>query len=184
MILSALLTQVKTELRINDTDRDTWIKSLFVEILGDFTATGLYAELFVANATATLTAATSTFTAPSNLQHLSAIRYSVDSTNYWDLYLWNAQRRQPASGRPKYYRRIGANIGLLPFDLIVATDAVQIDYYSRVIAIGDSAEFPVPALQNAVLKKVIARVSLYDSDKRFQARESLAGQSFASSFGE
>jgi hypothetical protein len=36
MILSALLTQVKTELRINDTDRDTWIKSLFVEILGDF----------------------------------------------------------------------------------------------------------------------------------------------------
>jgi hypothetical protein len=41
--------------------------------------------------------------------------------------------------------------------LIVATDAVQIDYYSRVIAIGDSAEFPVPALQNAVLKKVIAQ---------------------------
>ena len=182
--IAALLTRVKTELRIPDTELDSWMTGLFLEILTDFTAISLYAELFVPNTALTLTTATETVAAPADLQHIARVYYSPSgSTQSYGLYPWRVGSNAAQTGSPKFYRRAGASLSLLPFDQISSADSLKIDYYKRVTSLASNAEFPIPDLENTVLRKVIARAALYHNDERTPARESLAAESFKLSQG-
>jgi hypothetical protein len=114
-----------------------------------------YPEMLVLNAELELTAATTSVSLPSDLQHLDtkSIRYSQQETNGMFAYLHAYNRYSSATeGTPLQWIRVGNTINLNPYTDILETDQLVINYWKfPEILIANTDEFPIVDLEDTVL---------------------------------
>lgn len=168
--LATLRTLIKQEARIKTgTNLDDMVNAIIAEVLIDYCNLQRFYELFKENVAITLVTGQQEYSLPSDFQNLSALRYAVGTTPciFQQLKLQQPIIKQTfAQGLPLYYRMIsGPGISLWPYNCIQATDTLLLDYYINPTSIfsSDGDNFPIPRLESAVKKDVIARIQRFSS---------------------
>lgn len=170
MTKAQLRTAIKREARIlANSDLDTLVDDIVVDILRDLCNLARYHELFVEGAVVTLVAAQQEYSLPNDYQHMGILRFGrgPNPTTFRDLKLQTGAVKQTWNvGYPLFYRLIRGNkISIYPYINLLTTDQLLLDYYIDPLSIFDAEDddFPVPRLEGAVKKQAIARVQRFSS---------------------
>lgn len=190
MTKAQLREAIKLEARIKSTDEwDDLVDQVVLEILTDFCNLARYDELLKERIPLTVVASQQQYSLPVDCQNIACLRFArgpvptTGTLSYREIVAQNGNVKQTnAYGWPFYYRRVfGMKISLWPFDSILTTDSLLIDYYALPESIfsSDGDEFPIPRLEAAVKKDTIARLQrVHESNPEAQ----MMGQDGASSF--
>ncbi len=184
-----LRTQIKQEARIKTgTNLDTLVDAIVADILRDLGNSTRHPELLIIDEELTAVDATATYALPADFQNLLAVRYGIGpNATYFRTLTEQLQRvnQSNAIGYPKWYRiTSGLSLTFFPYENILATDSIFIDYYCdpNGLYILESAPFPVPRLESTVKKKAIARLQRFHaSNQESQLMRQDAQDSFISS---
>lgn len=170
MTKAQLRTAIKREARINSsTNLDPLVDDIVADLMTDFCNKTRYHELLLENVPIVLIAATGAHSLPANFQNLACVRYGVgpSAQTFHELHKQtDVIHRQSISGYPKFYRFVaGSKISMFPFDRVLATDSLLIDYYvdPATLYTAENSPFPVPRLETAVKKAAIARVQRFSA---------------------
>lgn len=166
-----------------------FIKETVAEVLRNLTALDLYQEL--ANFGTVVTAVgvgQTAFQLPVSLQHIvpESVMFLkggdvTKSQMLFDSSIWNFTN----AGSPRRFRTGGNTIMIYPYADVAIGDVLKFDYYAALSYddFVDNEPFPVPALEAAVKKSVIARLQRW-TGKDGAPMEADANQSMGRSKGE
>lgn len=184
-----LITAIKREARIkNSTNLDTMVGEILNDVLVDYCNKTFYWELMKTDTAITAIAATGQYSLPADFQNLKQVRYGVGASPVTMRQLlpqYDTIRRTSTYGLPMYfYLSSGSKLNVFPYSTIAVGDTILIDYYinptTNFTADGDN--FPVPRIEAAVKKEVIARLERFHNDNQGdQSTRSDATQSFVAS---
>jgi len=170
MTKAQLRTAIKLEARIkSSTNLDTMVDNIVEDILTDLCNKARYHELLQENEALTLVDAQGAYALPADYQNLEIVRYGIgpDATVFSQLLLKTDVVQQRSSrGRPRFYKFVaGPKISVFPYDDLLATDSLLIDYYVTPMSLytTEGSAFPVPRLESAVKKSAIARVQRFSA---------------------
>lgn len=138
-----------------------FIYETLLEVLRDLTAIDLYRECLIVD-DLTLIGANDqpSITLPDDYQHIKSERVRYRPTNDFDseYFLFESEQFDFSdTGQPRRYQLARDKIRLFPTQTVLG-DSVVIDYYAAIVTLPDADEFPIPSLQSACKKAVIARL--------------------------
>lgn len=159
--------RVKLEARVKTgTNLDSLIDSLATEIMDDYSMKSRYPELLEIDTEITLVDEQSTYALPDDYQNLLEIRYGIGPTpiNYSTLKERGTYiNRRHSEGYPRHYLISSAGISVFPYMELRDTDSLLISYYKKPssLFVDDADEFPLPRIENAILKEVLSRIQRF-----------------------
>ena len=173
MTRTQLIDAIKREARVkNSTDLDTMIGEILDGILSDYCLKADYYEMLKTDITVTTIAATGQYALPADFQKIKEIRFAIGSSPVNWLQLLprtDTVRRTYSAGRPYFYfMSTGNKINIFPYDGILTTDQLKIDYYILPSSVFSTSghEFPIARIQEAVKKETVARIERYHNDNQ------------------
>lgn len=161
---------IKREARIKSAaNLDTLVDDIVADIMRDHCNKIQYAELLKTDVVVTLVNSQQNYDLPTDFQNFDQLRYGRTSTPsiYRVLKPFNPNvKRSYAQGYPFFYRRVGSQILLWPYQAIMDTDQLLLDYYVHPASLytTEDSVFPVDRLESVVKKEAIARLQRFMSD--------------------
>lgn len=157
-----LIDLIRFEAKLpGSTSAVAFVYETLLEVLRDFTAIDVYRECLMVNTLTLIGASNQPFISlPADYQHLKSDRVRYRPTNDFDseYFLFESEQFDFSNtGQPRRYQLARDKILLFPSETVLG-DSVVIDYYLAITDLPDADEFPIPSLQSACKKAVIARL--------------------------
>jgi hypothetical protein len=164
--VSAIITQIKKESRIEGSDNlDVMILGILNELLLEETQNHRYGEMLVLNHSLTLVTAQETYTLPDNFANIRLIRYKFANGYTITLQKRTEYIQERTTGNPKFFDIADNVIYVFPYDRVLDTDSLLVDYYKNPDQLAnDTTAFPIQRLVGAIKQKAIQRVLIYNRD--------------------
>lgn len=163
MTTKRLIDFIRFEARLAGSSTATaFIYELILEVLKDLTSIDLYQEQLIVGAISPITAPGDSFVNLSgDFQHLrsNSVRYIPAGDYNRGYHLLESEFFDSWNNGPaRKYQLQAKTISFFPYAESVVGDLIVFDQYTFVTTIGDVIEFPIPSLEPAVKKAVIARL--------------------------
>jgi hypothetical protein len=170
MVVSELITNIRTESRIPGTDNlDDWILNIVNQVTLNFAEKGMLRQLLVKSFPVTLVDAQESYDLPEDYLKMLRIFYVSEGLN-WVMYERKGIQ-QPAKidGKPSTYECIVVEdapniLNLTPSSEILDTDGLFLDYYKTPTVLEADDDYPFPSLEPALIRAAITRVQLFHED--------------------
>lgn len=163
-----LRAAIKREARVlTNANLDALIDEIVADILRDYCNLTRQWELLKEGVAITLVDGQQSYDLPADFNNLGVLRYGRGPAPH----KYRVIELQPESvsqtfgrGYPRFYRLVsGRKISFWPYDAVLATDELLLDYYIDPLSIyvDEGDLFPVEALESAVKKDAISRVQRF-----------------------
>jgi hypothetical protein len=167
--LSEIRTAVKQEARVETgASLDTMIDRIINDVYTEMCENAEYQELFVPEATLTITSDEQTvFTLPADFRLLSYVEFSTDGDSWVRLVKRNGYSMPLSVGYPRWFFVSSLGLKIYPFTSILTSHFVRIAYWKRPAAlVANNSEIVVQGLYNTIVKRTLDRVLRYHKDEK------------------
>lgn len=184
-------TNVKREYRLegDDTNFNPLITKLMNDAFLAYARKNDHPDFLLIDEAILCTAATSEITLPDDFLRFASgfIRFKQDDNVQWDLYR-QSNSMIGSRGWPVVFRRAGLSLYVRPFDRLIATNAILLDYYARPIVLidgtDDAEDLPSLSLEDWVFYEVLAKLALYHDSNNYTKYKQEANIKFMESRAE
>lgn len=166
--LLQIRTAVKQETRVTlSGSLDVMIDRIINDIYQELCQNAEYDELFVPEATLTITSDQQTvFTKPADLRQIVYAEFSTDGLAWYRLIKRNPYGLPLYYGFPRWFYISSLGIKIFPFSSILTSHFLRVAYWKNppVLASGDS--ILVEGIYNSIVKRAVDRVFRYHEDEK------------------
>jgi hypothetical protein len=162
-------TAVKDEARVKTgTQLDTMIDRIINDVYTELCENAEYDELFVPEATLTITSdEQTTFTLPADFRQLAYVEFSTTGDAWSRLVKRNVYSLPLTQGYPRWFFTSSLGLTIFPYTSILTTHFVRIAYWKRPPELSaDNSPILVQALYNPIVKRVLDRIFRYHQDEK------------------